>query len=102
MAWEDRNGNSYYYRKHREGKRVISEYIGNGFIGQIAEVLDMEDRAEAEQARYKAKEQREHVKVMDEQISDLEKYTKVITRAVLLISGYHPHKRQWRKRQNVR
>jgi peptide subunit release factor 1 (eRF1) len=101
MAWEDRNGNSYYYRKRREGQRVISAYIGNGFTGQIAEVLDMEDRVEAQQARDKAKEQRKHVKFMEEQISEIEKYTKAVTRAVILISGYHPHKRQWRKRQNV-
>ena len=30
MAWEERNGKSYYYQKRREGDRVVSEYIGTG------------------------------------------------------------------------
>ena len=51
MAWEDRNGRLYYYRKRREGKRVVSEYVGNGFAGMMAEELDGEDRQKAEQKR---------------------------------------------------
>ena len=30
MAWEERNGNQYYYRKRRQGNRVVSEYVGKG------------------------------------------------------------------------
>ena len=30
MAWEVRNRRKYYYRKRREGNRVIFEYLGGG------------------------------------------------------------------------
>ena len=30
MGWEKRGNNKYYYRKKREGKRVISIYFGKG------------------------------------------------------------------------
>jgi hypothetical protein len=97
MAWEERNDRMYYYRKRREGKRVISEYIGNGFIGQMAEILDMEDRAEAEQARAVFQQQRDSAKAMDIRVNQVDKYTRTIMRAFLLLAGYHTHKRQWRK-----
>jgi hypothetical protein len=91
MAWEDRNGNFYYYRKRREGKRVISEYIGNGLSAQIAEIFAMEDRAETQQARVDWLKQKRSAEMMDKRINELERYTKAVTRAVLLVSGYHLH-----------
>ena len=53
MAIEFRGGGAYYYRKRREGDRVVSEYVGGGLIGLIV-AQDDEDaraaRAEAEAA----------------------------------------------------
>lgn len=97
MAWEDRNGRRYYYRKRREGGRVVSEYVGNGFIGDLASARDGEERFKADIARADWLKQKESAEAIDEQISEAEKYTKAIVKAVLLISGYHMHKRQWRK-----
>jgi hypothetical protein len=102
VAWEDRNGNSYYYRKRREGKRVVSDYVGNGFLGQLAEAVDIDERYEENLARTNFRKQKRNVKLIDEQVREVEKYIRAVTRAVLLLSGYHSHKRQWRKRRNVR
>lgn len=101
MGWEDRNGRRYYYRKRREGKRVVSEYMGSGFVGELAGNMDIVNRSESHQSRALWLNQKGSVEVIDEQISEVERFTKAITRAVLLVSGYHPHKRQWRKRRNV-
>ncbi len=30
MPWESRGDNRYYYRKRREGRRVLSEYLAPG------------------------------------------------------------------------
>lgn len=102
MAWEDRNGHPYYYRKHREGKHVVSEYVGSGLLGEFAEAIDIEERYEENLARTNFKKQERNFKAIDEQVREVEKYTRAVTRAVLLLSGYHSHKRQWRKRRNVR
>jgi hypothetical protein len=102
MGWEDRNGNAYYYRKRREGKRVVSEYVGNGLIAQIAQVTDMEERAEIENKRAELREQKELAQVIDSQVNKVEQYARVITRGHLLLAGYHTHKAQWRKRRNGR
>jgi hypothetical protein len=101
MAWENRNGTLYYYRKRREGKQVISEYIGGGLLGYIAETFDMEDREETDFKRAELREQKALSRAIDIQVDELEKYTRAITRACLLLAGYHVHKRQWRKLRNV-
>lgn len=100
MGWEDRHGNTYYYRKRRDGKRVISEYVGNGFIGQMAEAMDREERAGNRQARANWQMEKESVRVIDNGLNEIECRVRAFTRAFLLISGYHPHKRQWRRKRN--
>lgn len=102
MAWEDRKGRLYYYRKRREGKRVISEYVGAGLAGQIAEVFDMEERHEANYNRAVFLGQRESLQLIAEQARHIETITQAMTRAVFLMAGYHAHKRQWRKHRNGR
>ena len=51
MAFERRRNKSYYYRKRRVGKRVISEYVGPDGVGALAEVLTERAKAEAERKR---------------------------------------------------
>ena len=101
MGWENRNGRRYYYRKRREGGRVVSEYVGNGLAGEIAEIFDAEDRCENEYKRHQLREQKASEQAIDSQTGEVEKYTWTITRACLLLAGYHTHKGQWRKLRNV-
>jgi hypothetical protein len=97
MAWEDRNGNLYYYRKRREGGRVVSEYVGSGFAGIMAEGLDLENRQEAEYRRRELRKQKQYAAAIESQAREVEEYTRIMTRAYLLLAGYHTHKGQWRK-----
>ena len=48
MAFENRHGNSYYYRKKRDGNRVISEYLG---CGELAYLIAQFDEIECEKRR---------------------------------------------------
>jgi hypothetical protein len=100
MAWEDRNGSMYYYRKRREGNRVVSEYMGGGLSGQFAEILDMEDRQEVERKRRELNKQKRQAAPIDNKVDEIEEYTRNITQAYLLLAGYHTHKGQWRKRRD--
>jgi hypothetical protein len=58
MAWEERNGRSYY-RKERNGGRVRSVYVGAGVMGRGLALLDGLDRAEAEERRAELMRERE-------------------------------------------
>jgi hypothetical protein len=101
MAWENRNGRRYYYRKRRAGKRVVSEYVGTGLAGEIAEIFDEEVRCETEYERRELRKQKTRFKEIDIQAGEVEDYTRTVTRACLLLAGYHTHKGQWRRLKNV-
>jgi hypothetical protein len=97
MAWEDRNGRKYYYRKRRVGKRVISEYIGAGLAGELSALYDLEDKFKTDVQRAELMQAKEDASKLNGQIREVERITKAMTRAVLLLSGYHAPRRQWRK-----
>ena len=101
MGWEYRGNRLYYYRKRREGKRVVSEYIGNGLIGELAEIWDIEDSEKVKKTRADWLITEAQVKDTEQEINDLEVSIRTFTRAFLLVLGYHPHKRQWRRKRNV-
>ena len=101
MAWERRGNRQYYYRKRREGRRVVSEYFGTGTIAELAEMLDAADREEHEREREAWRELREAELDLDREIDGLGDTVRMLTQAVLLASGHHTHKGQWRQRRWV-
>jgi hypothetical protein len=100
MAWEDRNGRRYYYRKRREGRRVVSEYIGAGVAGELSAMLDAEDRSISRQDRAAWQATKQSADDLATQARRVEKFTKALTRAALMLSGYHAPSREWRKRRD--
>jgi hypothetical protein len=46
----------YYQRSRRRGGRVVTEYVGGGFLGALASILDEEDREERQEQREAARE----------------------------------------------
>lgn len=99
MAWEDRHGRRYYYRKRREGRRVVSEYIGTGLAGEFSAVMDAEGRAASRQDRAAWQATKQSADDLTAQARRVEKFTKALTRASLMLSGYHAPGREWRKRR---
>lgn len=96
MAWETRNGRHYYYRKRREDGQVVSEYFGTGELAMLAarlDVLEQEREAteRAEWRRYQAEQA-----ALDGEIAEFAGLVQTMTAAVLLVSGCHRPKRQWR------
>ena len=100
MAWEDRSGREYYYRKHRIGPQVFSEYLGTGSRAEFAAMLDELEREESEAERQAWEATKAEVKEINQGLDQVGDLTRIITRACLLAAGYHPHKGQWRKRRN--
>lgn len=99
MAWEDRNGSRYYYRKRRSRGRVISEYIGAGFLAEAEADLAQQEREQAAETRRRLQEQAAEAHAIDTQLDRIEEFTGTMVKALALLAGYHPHKGQWRRRK---
>ncbi len=102
MGWEQRGTNSYYYKKEREGSTVKSVYVGRGEIAHMVAQLQSNSPLLERFARtMKSPEviKAEKAEAALEQASDL---IQLITQATLLTAGYHTHKRQWRRKRDVR
>ena len=103
MAWETRKrGGRYYTRSRKIGGRVIREYVGAGLRGELAAAADAQARAEreTEMAARQAEQER-----MEAAIAPLEEFydsVETLTRASLLLAGYHQHHRgEWRRRRGT-
>ena len=102
MGWEQRGNNSYYYKKEREGSRVKSVYVGRGEIAHmIAQLQSSSPLLERFARSMKCPEviKAEKAEAALEQASGL---IQLITQATLLTAGFHTHKRQWRRKRDVR
>ena len=95
MAWETRGNNRYYYKKRRIGRKVVSSYAGTGPM--VEEMVLHEDRR-----RELIKTNRQEAGLMEQQITKASQLTKYITEGVLLVSGFHKHKGQWRRKRHVK
>ena len=100
MAWELRGGRRYYYRKRRDGKRVVSEYIGAGEMAELIALIDRDEYGQMCWNHEKWRMEKEDLAKLDNQQKKLAQLTRQILRASLLLKGYHPHKGQWRKKRH--
>lgn len=101
MGWEERNGSRYYYRKRREGKRVISEYVGSGPVAGLAARMDEATKAERQAKRDALRRQMAEQDAADAQIDEVCRMTETLTRAALIAAGFHLHRGQWRRTRDA-
>ena len=99
MGWEERSGRQYYYRKRREGQRVISEYIGTGEFAELAATLDALIRMEREAELEVWRQEREAEQKIVAEMEKLAEAVRVLTAAALLGTGHRTHKGQWRRKR---
>ena len=100
MALEERNGNYYYYKKEREGNRVISKYYGKGELASIiAQMDEIERDGKAEKAEEQRKSREKDEKI-DRELLLLESEIKKLTENVLLnLDFYKTKSREWRMKR---
>jgi hypothetical protein len=99
MAWETRNGRSYYYRKEREGGRVKSVYVGCGEGAELLAQIDALENNEREEAPTLARMERERLQAQNAELDALGEIIRELAAATLVAHGYHQHKREWRRRR---
>ena len=92
----------YCYKSRREGGRVVTEYLGSGDLAQAIADLDYWERKarKLRQERERAAQDRE--RAIDRDIDAAGDLLRALAQGVLLASGYHQHKGQWRKRRDER
>ena len=100
MGLETRGNGQYYYRKRRAGNRVISTYAGTGYSATLMQALDEHERQASQQKRLAWQIVVNAENELDARLDEVTGLTMAYTGAVLLVSGYHQHKRQWRKQRD--
>ena len=100
MGWEIRGNNSYYYRKKRISGKVVSEYVGRGLVAQEIASMDLAKRLEENKGIVTTIQERNELQLLDQQITQVSSFIKQILEEVLITSGFHKHKGQWRKVRN--
>lgn len=99
MGWEQRGNNRYYYRKERSGRHVRSVYVGCRDLAALTGILDAALQDDREAKRSAERHQRAAVESIDASIDSLTRLASTLTQAMLIASGFHQHKGQWRRRR---
>jgi hypothetical protein len=95
-----KSGKLYYYRKRREGGRVVSEYMGNEGFAPIFERQMERERLERKWERERLDRKLRAISELEDEIDRVCELVEQVASAHLIASGYHRHNRQWRKRRN--
>ncbi len=101
MAWEDRNGRRYYYRKRRVGGKVRSEYIGSGPLAEAIAAMDEQERRERERHRQEERQEQEAIEELLAEVGGVQEIIRALTRAMLLVEGCHTHHGTWRRKRDL-
>jgi hypothetical protein len=102
MGWKRINGNYYYYQSRRVGNRVLTDYQGSGLDAELKAQLDQEEIEIRNTYRKEWQTQVEQFRQQDQEINKTMMFVEVLTGALLVMSGYHKYKRQWRRKRNER
>ena len=101
MGWERRErGSLYYTRSRKVNGEVIREYVGGGALGELAALIDAEERLRREEAAAAWREERERLEELASLVDELCEDVEIIARSALLAAGFRRHKRgEWRRKR---
>ena len=77
---------------------MTSDYLGSGSSAEFEALLDAYERYFKARLRQIRRERKDKVRYFDKDVDGLGDIIQAINRACLLVSGYHLHKGQWRKK----
>ncbi|HET6456539.1 MAG TPA: hypothetical protein VFI02_19210 [Armatimonadota bacterium] len=103
MTWEMRGGcGPYYTRSRRVNGRIIREYVGKGYMGELASAMDEIDRTEQQAKAEALRTQIGQLDRIEEMVEAVYSTADEITVSSLESAGYHRHHRgEWRKRRRM-
>src|SRR5262249_52460061 len=101
MGWENRKGRLYYYTKEWIGSRVISHYVRGRETAQlIAEIRRMRQEEREIEHDLKAEALAE-LEAEDREAERIAEMANTLMKGALIASGFHQHKRSWRRKRNA-
>lgn len=95
-----KQGGRYYVRNKRQGKKVVTEYIGTGPLADCAEAMDNRKRGQEEQRRAEWQAAKLEAEQLDAILGEVEAEIEPVVVALMLATGHHTHKRQWRRKRS--
>lgn len=122
MGWERRGNKFYFYKKSRSGDKVTSTYHGRNkktleiqayeFYAQYRPIKALRKweslqekkslKAEKQKADEKFKQEIQEYKQACNAVNEAVEAMNSLVKAVLLISGFHQYKGQWRLRRKAK
>lgn len=101
MGFERRGNRIYYYKKEREGDRVVSRYVGSGETASLFAQLDELYKDEKDFKRYEEQQRKAEAERFEKELSEIEETFDNLITGFLLANGYHQtSSREWRKKRN--
>jgi hypothetical protein len=102
VAWEERErGGSYYTRSRRVEGRVVREYVGTGYVAELAARLDRARREEAAAERDRQRYELENLQSLAAPVLELDHAAAILARAHLIAAGCRRHKGEWRRARSA-
>ena len=99
MGWEQRGNGRYYYEKVRENGRVVSRYIGKGVASLLFDAANEQARFERQEVLRERRARVTKDREIDGVVRELKQRSRALTETILIASGYHKHKGQWRRKR---
>lgn len=97
MSWETRGNQRYYYRRRKVNGQMVTEYLGNDWLAEIAAKQDEIDRQQRQLAAAEWQALVEDERQTVDRLAEVDDMVRTLTAGVMLANGYHTHRRQWRK-----
>lgn len=96
MGWEKRDSRRVYYRAFRDSGKVRKVHCGRGAAGEAAAEVDALHRQQrlAEAAAEAAR--KESISALENEAHRHNELCTLLTCSMLLVSGHHKVKREWR------
>jgi hypothetical protein len=88
-----RGGHHYYYRKHRVGKKVFTEYVGTGPKAELEASLDLMQRARKQAERKAKKAEEDRLQALQDQVLAFIGLADLVSKMCLVAGGYRQHRR---------
>jgi hypothetical protein len=103
MSWDRKRSDErrYYYRSLWLDGRTVKEYVGTGPLAELAARMDDLERQERFARQVAWFEEQERLAVPESLLNEVRLLAGLLTRATLLLRGYHRHKGEWRRRRGV-